>query len=91
LDPDHGKKIALSLVFMLVCMLKSMPVVGIGPTQEKNESDGLYQIRAGLLAHEIDHIWNGSRKEDGVDINAEIVLADQVFLSSRVLCGQISV
>lgn len=69
------KKIALSLVFMLLCMLKSTPLIGIGSAQEKNESRWIYEFRAGLLAHDTDHIWNGNRKEHGVDINAEIVFS----------------
>ena len=28
----------------------------------------VYEMRAGLLAHDVDDLWSRSRREDGVDI-----------------------
>lgn len=35
----------------------------------------VYEMRAGLLAHDLDNLWSQSRREDGVDISAEVVFA----------------
>jgi lipid A 3-O-deacylase len=53
------------------------------PTQaQEPASDGVlplggwvYEMRAGLLAHDVDDLWSRSRREDGVDISAEVVFA----------------
>lgn len=33
----------------------------------------LYEIRGGVLAHDVDGLWSGERKESGVDFNGELV------------------
>jgi hypothetical protein len=33
----------------------------------------LYELRVGVLAHDVDHLWSGFRRESGVDLDAEIV------------------
>lgn len=47
----------------------------------------LYGIRIGVLAHDVNHLWSGSRAEGGADINAEIVFNQPSFsiLSGRLL------
>jgi len=35
----------------------------------------LYEVKAGLLYHDMDHMWSGSRREDGVDFNGELIFA----------------
>jgi hypothetical protein len=44
----------------------------------------LLEIRMGLLAHDVDDVWSRSRKEDGVDVNGEIILN---ALNQKVLRG----
>jgi len=34
----------------------------------------LYGISAGVLAHDVDNLWSGARRESGVDLNVEIML-----------------
>jgi hypothetical protein len=33
----------------------------------------LYEVRIGLMAHDIDGLWSGDRKEDGFDLGMELV------------------
>jgi hypothetical protein len=73
------KYMSLSMALMLLCMLKPLPAKGGEPVQEKNNSDWLYEVRVGVLAHDVDDLWSGSRKEDGVDINAEIIFGRPSF------------
>lgn len=35
----------------------------------------IYEIKTGLLAHDVDHLWSGSRQENGADFNVELILA----------------
>ncbi len=44
------------------------------------------EIRMGVLVHDVDNLWSHSRKEDGVDLNAELILAypDWQLLAGRI-------
>jgi hypothetical protein len=33
----------------------------------------LYELRVGVLAHDVDGLWSGFRRESGVDVNGEVV------------------
>jgi lipid A 3-O-deacylase len=59
--------------FILVLMV-ALPSAG-GMEKEPNRIDcrWLKEIRGGILAHDIDHLWSGSRKEGGIDLNAEVI------------------
>ena len=43
----------------------------------------LYEVSFGVLGHDVDGLWSGSRAEDGVDLNVELVTrrANVAFLS----------
>ncbi len=45
----------------------------------------LHELSFGVLAHDVDGLWSGSRAEHGVDLNAELVLsrANVAFLFGR--------
>ena len=66
-------------VFMLLCTLFPTRAAGIEPNPDNNKSDWLYEIRAGILAHDVDNLWSGSKKEDGIDLNAEIIFGHPSF------------
>ncbi len=36
------------------------------------------ELRGGVLAHDVDNLWSGKRREGGVDVNAEVVFAREV-------------
>ena len=70
-----GFLIAVAALALSAGMLKAgenrEPVVCAGQV--------LYEIKAGILAHDVDHLWSGSRKEDGIDFNAEVIFAKPRF------------
>jgi lipid A 3-O-deacylase len=39
-----------------------------------------YEVKAGLLYHDVDNLWSGFRREDGVDINGEVIFAPKIDL-----------
>jgi hypothetical protein len=47
----------------------------------KNGAAWLHAIRAGVLKHDVDDLWSGTRKEGGVDLNAEIIFSRPSFSS----------
>ena len=53
-------------------------------TADKNVvSNLLYGCRIGLLDHDVNGLWSGSRDEGGFDVNAEIVIKKPGFLLWR--------
>ena len=40
----------------------------------------LHEVRLGLLDHDTDNLWSGSSREDGLDLNAELVFAPSLAL-----------
>ena len=51
----------------LAAMLGSANVYSGGPL--------VHELRFGALAHDVDGLWSGSRREEGVDLNFEMVFA----------------
>jgi hypothetical protein len=55
----------------------ALPALAQGPNEPEPDRPPLggwvSELRAGLLAHDVDHLWSQSRSEDGVDVNAEVV------------------
>lgn len=49
----------------------------IGPNQASK--DDMPRICIGLLAHDVDHLWSRSKKEGGVDGNAEMIFKPLQF------------
>jgi len=71
-----------TLILLLLVMLfigMAMPASADEPMAEKNEVDYLHVIRAGVLAHDVDDLWSGTRKEGGVDLNIEIIFNSPSF------------
>jgi hypothetical protein len=64
---------------MLLCACLAAPVSGTEPMPDKNGAGWFQEIRLGVLAHDVDHLWSGSRKEGGVDLNAEIIFGRPGF------------
>jgi len=63
----------------LACTL-SIPCARAQDSSERTlNSDMVYGIRLGVLAHDVGGLWSHSRAEGGVDINAEIVFKNPSF------------
>lgn len=58
-------------VFFLLNLVVALPVYGEDGPKE-HVQNWLSEIRLGILAHDVP-IWSLSRKEDGVDFNAELI------------------
>ena len=67
------KQIWLIIVWILVLTLD-----GHAGSSTLSNLDGVkagtgYEVRMGLLAHDVDHLWSRSKKESGIDFNAEVL------------------
>ncbi len=49
-----------------------------------NESSGksgyIYELKLGVLGHDVDGLWSGSSRENGIDFNLEAILAPSLKL-----------
>jgi hypothetical protein len=72
----------LGLTFVLASPVHPAQTAG-----GKHLSRFFYGWRIGVLGHDVDSLWSGSQAEEGVDLNAEIVLKRPgfSFLKGRVL------
>jgi hypothetical protein len=73
------KEILLLLFLIMLFIGMAIPTTANEPMAEKNEVDYLHVIRAGVLAHDVDDLWSGTRKEGGVDLNIEIIFNSPSF------------
>jgi lipid A 3-O-deacylase len=49
--------------------------IGIPPSPVvADNAVGVHELRLGLLAHDVDGLWSRSRREEGSDFNAEVIL-----------------
>ena len=73
LHPFLIPMVALPLVAFLIGLLAATPAIAADPSQPPDPGGYFYRAFFGVLAHDVDGLWSGTRKEDGVDINGEIV------------------
>ena len=50
-----------------------------GSRQPAAHAFALHEIRVGVLAHDVDGLWSGSRREDGIDLNGELIFSHPTF------------
>ena len=77
------KKFFIAVNFLMVTVSTSWA------EGKDNESvsglDLLYQIKFGVLAHDVDDLWSGFNREGGVDLNIEVVFSPAVsFLGGTI-------
>jgi lipid A 3-O-deacylase len=64
-----------ALVLIFICLTAGL----VSPALAQETADNrfmatlLYGCRIGLLAHDVNGLWSGSRSEGGFDVNAELV------------------
>ena len=68
------KKIGVLSSLIILWTLVITPSAWSEPGADQNGSNWLYGISAGVLAHDVDGLWSGARREGGVDLNVEIIL-----------------
>ena len=61
------------LAALLICLLAASSATAADPGQPPDSGGYFYRVFLGVLAHDVGGLWSGTRKEDGVDINGEIV------------------
>ncbi|MBI9087371.1 MAG: acyloxyacyl hydrolase [Desulfobacterales bacterium] len=72
------KKLILSGIFALMLLAAIQSVAEEKPPVEKCRQK-IHEIRFGILSHDVDRLWSGSRKESGVDTNLEILFLRPTF------------
>ena len=73
------KKIFVSATLILGCTLIGKAANCAEPMPEKNQAGWLREIRLGVLAHDVDSLWSGSRREGGIDVNGEMIFSHSIF------------
>jgi hypothetical protein len=66
-------------VVLMMCFLYASSASGAEPSTEQKDSCWVYELRAGVLAHDVPGLWSGSRKEGGVDFSAELIFSRPSF------------
>lgn len=64
--------------WLIISILLFFSLDGYAESSTPQDRDRLkkgygHEVRLGLLAHDVDHLWSRSRKESGVDVNAEVI------------------
>lgn len=65
--------IRFSMILSLVYATVVLPATAEEPQADKAASGLIYELKAGVSAHDVDHLWSRSRKEDGIDFIIEAV------------------
>ena len=60
--------LTLLTIFAILSFAEESPPI-------KKKSSEILEVRSGLLAHDVDRLWSGSREESGADVNVEILFA----------------
>ncbi len=68
------KPVALLPIALLIFSAAAMPSRAADTDLSRNRPGYVHRVVFGFLAHDVDHLWSGSKREGGVDINAEVVL-----------------
>ncbi len=80
-------RVRILAISVVLCALVGPPAAGMEPTADRSGSGRIYEIRAGVLAHDVGGLWSHSKKESGVDFNVEIIFNR---LHSSFLAGAVS-
>lgn len=73
------KETLVLLLLMMLFTAVTIPADANEPIPEKDGAGWLHAIRAGVLVHDVNNLWSGSRKEGGFDLNSEIIFSRPCF------------
>lgn len=73
------KKNLVLLLLMMPFTAVTIPATANESVPEDNGVGFLHAIRAGVLVHDVDNLWSGSRKEGGLDLNTEAIFSRPSF------------
>ena len=80
--PHEVLMIKDSLVLLVFVILFTPAATQANETRQAPDKIALgwlHTIRVGVLAHDVNNLWSGTRKESGVDLNAEIIFSRPSF------------
>jgi hypothetical protein len=66
----------IALAGFTLGLLAAAPAIAADPAPLSDPGGYFHRVFFGILAHDVDGLWSGTRKEDGTDINGEIVFND---------------
>ena len=75
------KHALVMVVFVILSTAVTTSATEPEPMSIKSGASWFHAIRAGVLKHDVDNLWSGTRKEGGVDLNAEIIFNRPSFSS----------
>ena len=67
------KVLHIICVIVFCLPLGAMAQSPIFPAKDQNSKRLLHSVCLGVLAHDVDNLWSGQSREEGVDFNAEVV------------------
>jgi lipid A 3-O-deacylase len=66
-----------NFLFVVIVFVGSA-IAGPASSSEAGIAAWLHEVKAGLLYHDLDHLWSNTRREDGVDFNGEMIFAPKL-------------
>ncbi len=75
-------------VWVLLCLLGSAPISDMAGSSTQEDSGRFFEIRGGVLAHDVGKLWSHTRKEGGIDYNAEVIFGRPRF---KILSGLVRI
>lgn len=73
------KRFTIILVIILLCLCSPLIAAAEG------QNGFVHEIRFGVLDHDTDNLWSGFSRENGIDINAELVFSPEFYLLDGVI------
>ena len=67
------------LLLVLPIILFTLSINSAEGFDSKERPCKYYEIRAGILAHDVDNLWSNSNREQGVDLSTELILKRPCF------------
>jgi len=64
---------------MMLLIAATIPATANEPMEGAKGPGWLHAIRAGILVHDVNNLWSGTRKEGGVDLNSELIFSHPCF------------
>jgi hypothetical protein len=62
------------VALIIICLPGSLFADTFDSSNRQHIAEGwLHAIQVGILVHDVDNLWSGHRKEDGIDYNLEVV------------------
>ncbi len=71
---SHAYRMRILFIYVCIVFFATLSNSFAGEKSQSNSSGLIFEVRSGILAHDVNNLWSHSRKESGADINGEIIL-----------------